>query len=368
MKFWILAIALLAIPAAMISWPLITGAAKDKIIALFIVLMTPLAGILFYQYIGTPAALNLQAAIPQQAAQQQAGSHDAEQGQMDDLVAALLQRLNDNPDDPDGWLILGRSLKSMQRYSEAETALANANRLTPNNPLIMVELAETMLFASGQPTVSPAAKKLIEDALNIDPEMQKALWLMGMSHAQDGDQETAIGYWQKLLAMLDPASGAATAVSQQIQQAQEKLGMAVTTPPVAAPATPAVVKIEPTITPQTSGRFSVPVTVDIANELAGSLPANAVLYVFAHASGGAGMPLAVKRLPPRGFPVSLQMTDDDLLRPGMSLADFEKLDVSARISMSGIANLASGDYQATRETIDTKAVSAIALNLDQRVP
>ena len=36
--------------------------------------------------------------------------------------------------------------------------------------------------------------------------------------------------------------------------------------------------------------------------------------------------------------------------------------------MSGIANLASGDYQATRETIDTKAVSAIALNINQRVP
>jgi len=102
--------------------------------------------------------------------------------------------------------------------------------------------------------------------------------------------------------------------------------------------------------------------------LAGSIPANAVLFVFVHASGGAGMPLAGKRLPPKGFPVTVQVTDDDLLRPGMSLADFEKIDISARISMSGIANLAPGDYQANRETIDTKAVSAIALNLDQRVP
>jgi cytochrome c-type biogenesis protein CcmH len=265
-------------------------------------------------------------------------------------------------------LILGRSLKSMQRYSEAETALANANRLTPDNPLIMVELAESMLFASGMATVSPAAKNLIEGALEIDPQMQKALWLMGMSYSQDGDQQTAIDYWQKLLAMLDPASGAAAAVSQQIQQAQEKLGVAVSAPPMAAPAMQAVAETEPAVTPQAGGRFSIPVTINIADELAGSIPANAVLFVFVHASGGAGMPLAGKRLPPRGFPLTLQVTDDDLLRPGMSMADFEKLDISARISMSGIANLAPGDYQATRATIDTKAVSAIALNLDQRVP
>lgn len=375
MNFWILAIALLAIPAVLICLPLIIGGAKDKIIALFIVLMTPLAGILLYQYIGTPAAMNLRAATPQQTAQQPAEPHASQQGQMDDLVAALQQRLNENPDDPEGWLILGRSLKSMQRYAEAETALANANRLTPNNPMIMVELAETMLFASGQPTVSIAARNLIEGALEIDPEMQKGLWLMGMAHAQDGDEATAISYWQRLLAMLDPASGAADAVSQQIQQAQQKLGTAATpampettTPATPQVTTPAVAEAQPPVMPQANGAFSIPVTINVADELAGSIPANAVLFVFVHVSGGAGMPLAGKRLPPSGFPISLQMTDNDLLRPGMSMADFEKLDVSARISMSGMPNLMTGDIQASRATVETKAITAIALNLDQRVP
>ena len=53
---------------------------------------------------------------------------------MDELVASLQQRMAENPDDPEGWLILGRSLKTMQRYAEAETALTNANRLVPDNP------------------------------------------------------------------------------------------------------------------------------------------------------------------------------------------------------------------------------------------
>jgi cytochrome c-type biogenesis protein CcmH len=369
MNFWILAIALLTIPAALISWPLITGSAKDKVMALFIVLMTPLAGILLYQSIGTPAAINMQAVTPQQTAQQQTDAHSSQQAQMDELVTALQQRMIENPDDPEGWLILGRSLKTMQRYAEAETALANANRLTPNNPLIMVELAETSLFASGQPQVSPEARQLIESALAIDPKMQKALWLMGMAHAQEGDDATAITYWKNLLGLLEPASGAATSVTQQIEMAQVRLGgpaTAAASMPQAATPTPAVtetVSAEPAAT-----GFSLPVTITIADDMTANMSSNAVLFVFVHIAGARGMPFAGKRLAPGGFPLSVQFTNDDLLQPGGSLADHDKLDVSARISMSGVANIASGDIQANLTTVDTKAVTAIALHLDQRVP
>jgi cytochrome c-type biogenesis protein CcmH len=372
MNFWILAIALLAISAVLISWPLITGSAKDRITALFIILMTPLAGILLYQSIGTPDAIKLKAAPPQQAAQQaaqqQAGPHSDQQGQMDELVASLQQRMAENPNDPDGWLILGRSLRTMQRYSEAETAMANANRLKPNDPMIMIELAETSLFASGKAQVSPETRQLIEAALAIDPKMQKALWLMGMAYAQDGDDVTAITHWKNLLAMLDPTSGAASSVNQQIEMAQLRIGG-----PATAPAMPPAVMQKPAATQTASAEpaaagVNIPVTISIADDLAASVPANSVLFVFIHNSGTRGMPLAVKRLAPKGFPLTLQFTDADKLQPGGSLADFDKLDISARISMSGIANTASGDYQATMATVDTKAITAIALNLDQRVP
>ena len=378
MNFWIYAIALLAISAAVISWPLVTGSARDKITALFIFLMVPLAGILMYQSIGTPEAINLQAVKPVQQSSQQQAAHSEQQGQMDELVASLQQRMAENPDDPDGWLILGRSLKSMQRYTEAETALRNANRLLPDNAMVMVELAEANLFASGSSQIGPEARQLIESALVIDPKLQKGLWLMGMISAQDGDDARAITYWQSLLSLLDPASGAATSVTQQIQMAQVRVGQTGAEPVVAAagvtePAVTEATVTEPAVTtpavtaPAAAG-FSVPVTITIADDLAGTVPGNAALFVFIHPSGGAGMPLAVQRLAPRGFPMTLNFTDADLLRPGTSLQDFEQLDISARISVAGIANAGSGDYQANKVTMDTKAVTTIALHLDQRVP
>lgn len=362
MNFWIIAIVLLVIPAAVISWPFFAGSAKERFVGLLVLLIIPLAGFILYQNIGTPEAINMAPVTPQATAQTQQ-PHSSQQPQMEDMVAQLQQRMNENPDDPEGWLILGRTLKTMQRYPEAVTALANANRLTPNNPLIMVELAEATLFASGQAQISPQSRQLIEAAVAIDPQQQKGLWLLGMAAAQDGDEAQAIAIWQRLLGQLDPASGAASTVSQQIKMAQTRLGVAV---PEAAVTEVAVA--QPTSPPTAAAGFGIPVTVTIADDLAGAIPGNAALFIFIHPAGAAGMPLAVKRIAPQGFPMSLNFTDADLLRPGMSLQDFEQLDISARISMAGIANAASGDFQANLVTVDTKATTAIALHLDQRVP
>ena len=362
MNFWIIAIVMLAVPAVAVSWPYLAGSAKQRIIGMLMLIAIPVAGLSLYQYVGTPEAINIAATSPRPAAQTQQ-PHSSEQPQMEDMVAQLQQRMAENPDDPEGWLVLGRSLKTMQRYPEAVTALTNANRMMPNTPMIMIELAETRLFASGQAQISPESKQLIEAALAIDPQQQKGLWLLGMAAAQEGDEARAIAVWQQLLALLDPTSGAAQTVSQQIEMAQTRLGQA--TPVVAVPEA----AVPETAAPEVAAaEFGIPVSITIANDLAGAIPANAALFVFIHPAGAAGMPLAVKRIAPGGFPMSLHFTDADLLRPGMSLQDFEKVDVSARISMAGIANAAPGDYQANLVTVDTKAVTAIALHLDQRVP
>jgi cytochrome c-type biogenesis protein CcmH len=371
MNFWIFAIALFVVSAAIVSLPLFSGPARDKITGLFVFLMIPLAGLIMYQSIGTPEAINLVRTTPAKQSLQQPAAHSEQQGQMDELIASLQQRMAENPDDSEGWLILGRSLKSMQRFAEAETALTNANRLVPGNPSIMVELAETMLFTSGQPEIGEEPRKLIEAALEIDPNMQKALWIMGLASSQSGDDTQAIAYWTKLRDQLDPASAPYQSVTEQIQGAQTRLGQPVTAAAETAAAAPAMSKPttpEPAATQTKAADFGIPTTITLGDGIAGTFPPTATLFIFIHPAGAAGMPLAVKRLAPRGFPMSLNFTDADLLQPGGSLQAFDLLDISARISMSGVANIASGDIQANRLTVNTKNISAIALHLDQRVP
>ena len=369
MNFWIFAITMLIVSAAIISWPLFTGSAKDKITGLFVLLILPLAGILMYQAIGTPEALNMPPATAAQQSAQQQSAHSTQQAQMDELVASLQQRMTENPDDPEGWIILGRSLKTMQRYPEAEEALRNANRLMPDNPSIMVELAETILFTSGKPEVDGEARQLIEAALAIDPNQQKSLWIMGMAYSQEGDDTQALTYWQKLLGQLDPASEPYQSVSQQIRLAQARLGQPEGAQDmVSEPTVEEAVAAAPPVAAPTPAGFGIPATITLGDDVTEAFPASATLFIFIHPAGAAGMPLAVKRLAPRGFPMSLNFTDADLLQPGGSLQAFDLLDISARISMGGAANVASGDIQANRVTVNTKNISAIALHLDQRVP
>ncbi len=345
MSFWILTLALLAIPAAIMSWPLLAGSAWERITGVLLLLSMPLAGLMLYQQIGTPAAIN-------PAAINSPGTV-APQASMDDLVAGLQQRMTENPDDAEGWLVLGRSLKAMQRYAEAESALTHANRLLAGNPMIMVELAEARLFASGKPTFGPDILQLLEGALKIDPSYQKGLWLLGIAAAQDGDDGRAISLWQKLLGQLDPASATAQAVAGQIELARVRTGQA---------------KTEQAGTEQAVTDFTLPVNITLANELAGTLPESAVLFVFIRPVGEKGMPLAVKRIPAPRFPLSMTFSDADLLRPGSALENFAALDISARISLTGVANIASGDYQAETLSFNTHSTQGIALHITQRVP
>ena len=313
----------------------------------------PLAGLLLYQQIGNPKALNQPVVKAQQQQQNSQQPHESGQPQMDEMVAQLQQRMVENPDDPEGWVILGRSLKTMQRYPEAEEALRNAYRLLPDNALVMVELAEASLFASGRPQASDEMRQLLEAALKIDPQQQKGLWLLGMAAAQDGDHAKAVSIWQQLLGQLDPASGAAQTVTQQIEMSRTKGGLANTD--------------QEGIEESFAGD-ALPVNVTLAEDLAGPLPVNSILFVFIHPAGEKGMPLAVKRIPAAGFPLSIVFSNEDMLRPGTTLDEYPALDISARISMTGVAGIASGDYQSNSVQFDINVVQEIALHIGQRVP
>jgi cytochrome c-type biogenesis protein CcmH len=208
--------------------------------------------------------------------------------------------------------------------------------------------------------VSEEISDLLKAALEIDPQQQKGLWLLGMAAAQNGDDEIAVALWQQLQQQFDPASGPGQAIAQQIEMAQKRLGTspAPNSVPNTAPSPPAQSAV---------AGVQIPVKLELDSGMAQNLPPGAVLFVFVHPSGGAGMPLAVKRISAPAFPLSLTLSDADTLRPDTSLADFEQLDISARVSLTGVANASAGDYQAERITLDTSAVTEIALNLGQGV-
>ncbi len=340
--FWLISAALISLACAILLIPLWRGNRRPLKLSVVLALFIPVLTVGLYLMVGTPAALS-----PARVAD------DQPVVELDDAIAALQQRLQQQPDNLDGWLLLGRSYRTLQRYAEAEQAFRAALALDEENPVVQVELAEAMTFAAGQPRFSDPAIALLERAVASDPELQKGIWLLGIAAAQNGQDRQAIAHWQRLMTLLEPGSSVAATVSEQIGIARQRLA----NPGGQAPATNL---------PGLSLRITLSDQM-VQNAAAGSVPGVTALFVILRATGTQGMPLAARRIAGPQFPLELRITDRDLLQPGSSLAELQRLAVSARLSFAGTPAASAGDLQSETITLDGLPGSAVELELNQVV-
>lgn len=307
-------------------------------------LLLPLGSVLVYLTIGTPQALD--PALSAVAASGEA-PHAGGDGtpQMEQAIAGLEKRLEAEPDNVDGWMLLGRAYKTLQRFEPARDALKRAFDLKPNDPDVMVEYAEAIALADPERDIAGEPQALLEQAVSDNPKHERALWLLGIGAAQVGDYTGAIARWEALLPLLDAEDGEVrTQVEAQLAEARSRAGLPAAAP-AAAPA-PAAATTAPAATPAaaTSGP-RLTIEVDIAPELAARLAPTDVLYVFARAAEGPRMPLALQRLPGAKFPLTVTLDDSMAMMPSMTLSSAPTVVVGARVSKTGVANAQSGDLE-----------------------
>ena len=342
--FIIATAALVLLAILLLVLPIWKAPGPGRSLAVVLGLLVPLLTVALYQQVGTPEGLS-----PQTEASTSTTADG--QHQMASAISELEQKLEQQPDNLEGLLLLGRSYRAMERYADAAKTFRRALTMDTENPAIQVDLAEAMTFAGGQPVFGEEAMELLQRAVATDPQLQKGLWLLGIAHAQRGENQPAIDYWQSLLSQLDPASDIAQTVSAQIQQLQPS------STPAPAPSSPMETVPE-----------GISVQVNLDPGINSQLPGSATLYIFAHPPEGAGMPLAVQRINQPRFPLQSAIADANLLRPGNSLADFEQLKISARLSLSGNASPASGDIETEPVVHQQGDVTVIALLLDSIRP
>lgn len=126
---------------------------------------------------------------------------------LEGLVVHLEQRLKDNPDDTDGWLMLARTRMALGEADRAEDALLNAMSLCQGEQSadILVMLAESRLQQQDGLIVS-GDETLINRALEINPNHPRGLYLRGLSLLQQGDKTKALVIWDGLHSAAEPDS------------------------------------------------------------------------------------------------------------------------------------------------------------------
>ncbi len=249
---------------------------------------------------------------------------------MEAAIARLEERLRGEPDNLDGWLLLGNAYLQTGRLADAEQAYARALALSGGSSApAKLGLAEAQVLQN-RDALAGAAGRLVEEALAELPDDPRALWYGGIAALARQDLDAVQARWSRLLA-LDPPDNVARVVREQLQA----LGLENAAAPVSGgQGTPALAP---------SGGTRIAVTVSVAEQLADRVPPNGVLFLAARDAQRPGPPLAALRVPVAGWPRALVLSDANAMLAGRKLSDASELRLVARISASGNALPQPGD-------------------------
>jgi cytochrome c-type biogenesis protein CcmH len=256
-------------------------------------------------------------------------------GHFQEMTEKLAARMRENPNDAEGWMMLGRAYRALERFQESSDAFRKAVALAPDNADLLADLAETLALGTGR-TLAGEPTRLLERALKLDPDNDKVLALSGSAAFERKDYKAAIRHWEALLTHPSVSDELAQGLRTGIAEAR-----ALSTGKKTIAAKPA------------PGRVSGTVTLDSA--LRARAAPDDTVFVYARAAQGPRMPLAIVKMQVKDLPYNFSLDDSMAMMPEMKLSAFTEVIVGARVSKSGSAKPAAGDLEGASATVSPGA-------------
>lgn len=291
------------------------------------------------------------------------------------VVDNLIARLNENPEDIEGWVMLGRTFAIMGQFDEASATYAKLIEMIPDSAPLLSDYADVLAMTNNGSLMGKPAE-LINRALEIDPDYPKALALAGTVEFEQEEYNQAAVYWERLLSVIPPESQLAKSVGDSIAQAKSLAtkGEEKSTPMQLAQNSnistdmPAETK-QQRVSEKTDDTKATTIsgTVTLSPSLANKVSSSDTLFVYARAKTGPKMPLAILRLNAKDLPATFSLNDDMAMTPTMKMSSFPEVVINARISKTGQAMPASGDLEGYSQPvkIGDKDVTVV---IDQIIP
>jgi len=282
-----------------------------KISTFGIVFFIPVFVALFYLVLGRPDLIN--------ASNQ--GQVNITPAQIEQMVINLEKRLQDSPDDIEGWQMFYRSNMTLKRYEKAIIAAEKLIELqgeTADNLLHFID-ASTM---ANQQQITAQANTMIDRLLEIEPDNQTAMWLAGIAAWQQGKWQQVYNHWQDLLATLETDSEDKQVLKNMLNEVQAKIDG---------------------IEKNGDKANHIKLVVDIKPELKEFISENAELYIYARTEDYSMTPVAGASFPITQWPISLELNNSHIIDKSLSLHDFSSVQIIARVSNTGTGKPESGD-------------------------
>lgn len=293
----------------------------NTVLAIIVAMLVPLLSLLVYQQIGNEQALSGEQNV------QLENLENSEAG-LAEFIRSVEEDVEKNRNNIESRIALGQVYAELKRYADAVSVYQQLYQLRPDNPAILVDYAEVLaLLHDNRLTGKPA--QLLDQALSIEPNNSRALWLAGFAALQSGESEKTLTHWRRLQTSLEPDSE----VYQQVENLLAQIGASSTTADSGDASQSATVD------------KSITVSVSITADLQNNVDPNTTMFVFARAAEGPPMPLAVYKGTAGEIPLSVKLDDSMAMMPNMSLSRFPEIIVGVRLSSNGQPQGQTGDYE-----------------------
>ena len=220
-----------------------------------------------------------------------------------------------------GFYIMMDSGVSSVEQSQASAGAVAA--IAPVNPV------SASVPAKSLPTVGDMLGQL-EDRLKSNPEDAKGWNLLGKSYEFMGRHDDAAQAFERARAL------------GYVEENTDNSGAVVRSASVKG-----VVRLDPSLTDNVSITDTV--------------------FVFAKAVNGPRMPVAVLRKKAADIPFEFELDDTMAMSPEVKLSDFNNIIVGARISSSGDAIAAAGDFEGYSEAVNVAGSDEVTVLIGQSV-
>lgn len=330
-----------------------SSAHSARVLALVLLITVPIAAVVLYWQLGRFDSLqgDLATAVEHQNAP---GMNMT----MDEAIARLKARLEQEPANAEGWYMLARSYMSMQRYAESIDAYRKTMELVGEDADLMLHYADALVMSRGGRFAGEPAD-VINKALVLRPDHPQGLWLAGMVANEAGNYQQALQHWYKLEPLLAGDMESQAEVRAMIADAEQRLS-------------PQQIKQIQRARPQAqvasntaanTAEITVQVAVD-ASVKSKITPADTV-FILARAIDGPPMPLAVVRHTAGELPLTVKLNDAMAMMPAMKLSNFPQVRVTAIVSKAGTAQLVAGDLYGEVSPVSVTGNAAIQLQINQ---
>jgi len=346
---------------------------NNKLTAVLLALCIPVVAAVLYSQLGDFEA----ATGTRVAATVIPAGDNRQQMTIEEAVVKLEQRLAQEPNNTDGWFMLGKTYMAMKQYHKAAAAYEKVIALESSSdgredPQVLLRYADALAMTEGG-KLTGSAKPIVDKVIKMMPNNPTVIWMAGTAENQQGNYAKALSYWYKLQPLLSQDAGAQAQLASLVKSAEAKLPAAEiaalkkaappqTPPPIAQPAAGGAMTDSARAG---DARAEIIVTVDLDPALKDKVNPGDTLFIFAKAMQGPPMPLAAVKKTAAALPLTVSLNDAMAMMPQMKLSNFEQVKISAVISKSGQPGTQAGDLFVEMSPVNVKTQEKINLIINQ---